>query len=178
MAVTVTWIGHASFRIAGTEAVVYIDELKLTNEFGGPGPLIRDDEFFGLLREDIEALAATREAAAAGDYGLAKKRLLEYMRSRETPVWTFDWRDWDKQRNPKFSTARADRVCEHVFGWFGREADLGPDIDWTTNGFDPEEPAYTPEWTYDLNRFGFWRDLGIVLFFENGQWEEVVEDLP
>ncbi len=141
------------------EAVVYLDELKLTNEFGGPGPLIKDEEFFGLLRDDIEGLAATREAAAAGDYDVAKQHLLEYMRSRETPVWTFDWRDWDQKRDPKFNTTRADRVCQHIFSWFGREADLGPDIDWTANGFDPNEPEFTPEWTYDLNRFGFWRDL-------------------
>lgn len=31
MSVTVTWINHASFRIAGAEAVVYIDPWKLTN---------------------------------------------------------------------------------------------------------------------------------------------------
>ena len=142
------------------EAVVYLDELKLTNEFGGPGPLIGDEEFFGLLREDIEALEPTREAAAAGDYETARERLLEYMRSREGPVWSFDWRDWDQQRNPKFDTSRADRACEHIFGWFRQEANLGPDIDWTANAFDPKEPAFTPEWTYDLNRFGFWRDLG------------------
>lgn len=126
----------------------------------GPGSLISDEEFFGLLREDMEALAPIRYAAAGGDYGAAKEWLLKYMRSREGPVWTFDWREWDKHRDPDFDISKADRVCEHIFSWFGREADLGPDIDWTANGFDPEEPDYTPEWTYDLNRFGFWRDLG------------------
>lgn len=29
----------------------------------GSGPLISDEEFFGLLREDVEALALTRSAA-------------------------------------------------------------------------------------------------------------------
>jgi len=142
------------------EAVVYIDELKLTNEFGGPGSLISDEEFFGLLREDVADLAATREAAAAGDYEAAKEALLEYMRAREAPVWTFDWRDWDQQRNPKFNTSRADRACEHIFKWQGREGQIPGDMDWTYTPFDRDEPAYTPEWTYDLNRFGFWRDLG------------------
>ncbi len=32
MSVTVTWINHASFRIAGAEAVLYIDPWKLTND--------------------------------------------------------------------------------------------------------------------------------------------------
>jgi hypothetical protein len=142
------------------EAVVYVDELKLTNEYGGPGPLISDADFYGLLREDIEALAPTREAAAAEDYDLAGERLLEYMPAREWPTHKFDWREWDKKRDPKYNTAKADYILTHMFSSFHREADLGPDIDWTTNGFDPAEPAYTPEWTYNLNRFGNWVTLG------------------
>lgn len=142
------------------EAVVYIDELKLTNEFAGPGPLITDEEFFGMLRDDIPELASTRQAAAAGDYDKAKVGLLAYMRGRERPIWRFDWRDWDKKRETGYDTSRADRVVAHIFSSFGREVNLGPDIDWTTNGFDPTEPAYTPEWTYNLNRFGQWVDLG------------------
>ena len=142
------------------EAIVYIDELKLTNEFKGPGPIISDEEFFAMLRGDIPELAATRQAAAAGDYARAKAEYLAYMRSRPGPVWRFDWREWDKSREAGYDTRAADRVLTHVFSWFRREADLGPDIEWTSNGFDRAEPAYTPEWTYNLNRFGYWRDLG------------------
>ncbi|MFQ5808634.1 MAG: heparinase II/III family protein, partial [Armatimonadota bacterium] len=141
------------------EAIVYIDELKLTNEFGGEGPIISDEELFGMLRDDILELAAARQAAAAGDYARAKVEYLTYARSPERPVWRFDWRDWDKSRRDDYDTGSADRVLRHVFSWFGREADLGPDIEWTSNGFDPTEPAYTPEWTYNLNRFGYWRTL-------------------
>jgi L-ascorbate metabolism protein UlaG (beta-lactamase superfamily) len=32
MSVEITWIGHASFRIAGTESVVYIDPWKVPND--------------------------------------------------------------------------------------------------------------------------------------------------
>ncbi|MFQ6097470.1 MAG: heparinase II/III family protein, partial [Armatimonadota bacterium] len=142
------------------EAVVYIDQMKLTNEFAGPGPVTKDPEFFNMLRDDIPGLTPTRQAAAAGDYAKAKREFLRYMRSRKKPVWRFDWREWDKQRQPNYDTSRADRVCQHVFSWFGREANLGPDIDWTANGFDPAEPDYTPEWTYNLNRFGAWVILG------------------
>lgn len=142
------------------EAVVYIDRLELRNDIGGPGPLITDGEFFDLLREDIEDLAKPRQAAAQGDYDAADRHLLEYMRSREHPVWTFDWRESDGSRDADFNTARADRAMAHIFKWQGREAQLAEDIDWTASAFDASEPAYTPEWTYDLNRFGFWRDLG------------------
>ncbi len=142
------------------EAVVYIDDLKLTNELAGPGPLTTDQEFFGMLRDDIPGLAATRAAAAAGDFARAKTELLAYMRLREKPVWRFDWRQWDKSRKENYQRAAADRILTHVYAAFGRSKDLGPDIDWTTNGFDPKEPDYTPEWTYDLNRFGWWQVLG------------------
>ena len=124
------------------------------------GPLLTDPAFFALLRGDIERLAPTRAAAARGDFSEAKARLLEAMRARERPVWTFDWRELDEHRDPDFDTAEADRICRHTFGWFKRSANLGPDIDWTANGFEPDEPAYTPEWTYDLNRFFFWQELG------------------
>ncbi len=142
------------------KAVVYIDELTLTNELEGPGPVLSDQEFFGLLRDDVPGLQPTRAGAQAGDYARAKAELLAYMRDRDGPVWRFDWREWDRSRREGYDTREAERVCRHVFSWFGREADLGPDIEWTANGFDPGEPAYTPEWTYDLNRFGFWVTLG------------------
>ncbi len=142
------------------EAVVYIDELRLTNRIGGVGPGLDDAQFYGMLRDDIDALTPVREAAAAEDYDLAAEALLAYMRARETPVHKFDWHEWDKQRNPKYNTAKADTIITHVVNWFGREADLGPDIDWSTNGFDRDEPEYTPEWTYQLNRFSNWVTLG------------------
>jgi len=135
------------------EAVVYVDELRLTNSIGRNGPIITDKEFYGLLRDDIEALAPVREAAAAEDWPLAEERLLEYMRARKTPVHRFDWRDWDKKRDPNFDTTA-------IFRWQGREGRIPGDIDWTYTPFDRNEPAYTPEWTYDLNRFGFWVTLG------------------
>lgn len=142
------------------EAVVHIDELRLTRSIGGEGPGVSDREFYSLLRADIPALAPVREAAAAEDWALAEERLLQYMRTRPGPAHRFDWRNWDQKRDPKFNTAAADRVLQHVFHWQGREGRIPGDIDWTYTPFDPKEPDYTPEWTYDLNRFGFWVDLG------------------
>jgi len=142
------------------EAVVHIDQLELRNDIGGEGPLLTDEEFFSLLREDIEGLAPARQAAAAGDYGSAKQALLEHFRTRQWPAWTFDPGEFDQRREEGYNTSRADYVLSHMFDRFGREADLGPDIDWTFNGFDPAEPEFTPEWTYQLNRFANWQILG------------------
>jgi len=50
----------------------------------------------------------------------------------------------------------ADRVVEH----FRDGYHLGDDINWESNKYDPDEPAFTREWTYGLNRFYHWRTLG------------------
>jgi len=54
------------------------------------------------------------------------------------------------------NVAGADRILEHVYGGYH----LGDDVDWESNKYDPEDPAFTREWTYSLNRFGHWRTLG------------------
>ena len=143
------------------DAVVHIDRLELRTDIGGDeGPLLSDGEFYGLLRDDVAGLEATRLAAAAGDYGTAAVELLEYMRTREEPRWTFDWRDRESSLVEGHNTASADAVMEHSFNFQGRAAELPDDIDWNFNAYAPSEPAYTPEWTYQLNRFGFWVTLG------------------
>ena len=50
----------------------------------------------------------------------------------------------------------ADRVMAHLHGGYH----LGDDIDWQSNKYSPDEPAFTKEWTYGLNRFPHWRTLG------------------
>lgn len=142
------------------EAVVHIDRLELRDDVGGEGPLLSDEEFFGLLGEDIESLAPAREAAAAGDYEAAKAALLEHFRTRSEPAWSFDPREWDTKREAGYNTTAADYVLTHMFNRFGREAHVGDDIDWRFNGFGQDEPEFTPEWTYQLNRFENWRILG------------------
>jgi len=164
---SITFTAEGWGNTPDAKAVVYIDQLTLTNEFKGPGPILSDEEFFGLLRQDLPALQPTLAAAQAGDFAQAKAELLAYMRARQRPVWRFDWRQWDRSRQENYDTRAAERVCQHVFSWYGREANLGPDINWEANGFDPKEPEYTPEWTYNLNRFGFWGTLGQA-YWANG----------
>ena len=50
----------------------------------------------------------------------------------------------------------AERVLEH----FHNDYFLGDDINWESNKYKPDEPAFTKEWTYGLNRFYHWRTLG------------------
>ncbi len=54
------------------------------------------------------------------------------------------------------NVAGADRVLEHFHGGYH----LGDDVDWESNKYDSEDPAFTKEWTYGLNRFYHWRTLG------------------
>jgi len=49
-----------------------------------------------------------------------------------------------------------DTIMKHIYGG----TFLGKKIDWEMNPVDPKLPEYTPEWTYGLNRFAFWRTLG------------------
>jgi hypothetical protein len=50
----------------------------------------------------------------------------------------------------------AEQVMKHIYGGY----DLGQDIDWESNKYVPDDPAFTKEWTYGLNRFPHWRTLG------------------
>ncbi len=50
----------------------------------------------------------------------------------------------------------ADRVCQHLYDGF----QLGDPINWNANKTDPQDPSFTPEWTYSLNRCYHWRTLG------------------
>jgi hypothetical protein len=50
----------------------------------------------------------------------------------------------------------AEQVMQHIHNGYH----LGDDINWESNKYDPDEPAFTREWTYGLNRFRHWRTLG------------------
>jgi len=77
----------------------------------------------------------------------------------------------------------ADRVVAHFKG----DTFLGEDIDWNINQRQPGDPAFTREWTYNLNRFGHWQTLGQA-YWQSGdekyarewiaQMRDWVEDNP
>lgn len=334
------------------DATVYIDSIRLAYEPEQPGPRITDDEFFNLLDLDYPGLEKVKSAFLSDDIELAKQEYLNYMRTREKPVWHFDWRDRPKDLSPtdkavrstveggsegwdyfsqtitvdwkgwkrfelkksSFGEARkpigfdrinyirfsasgwghtpdpslvlhfddfkltadddeghlisdfedgedfrrwdgltsssslsksgdysgkwadmhintsvsirsiphnwekydalrfwihsneatgaqiqlilesdtpnvdsAERVMKHIFKYQGQMGQLEDDIDWTFNPVAQSEPHYTREWTYDLNRFGFWRTLGRA-YWDTGnekyakewilQMRDWVEDSP
>lgn len=55
-------------------------------------------------------------------------------------------------------------VMKHLYTAFPqtypKDFALGPDIDWRVNPRETNDPDYTPEWTYCLNRFDMWQKLG------------------
>ena len=101
----------------------------------------------------------------------ASVRSVSSIRCREVPR---DWTGFEALTFWAYSTAatgdritiiaesetpnvtRAEAILKHIYG--GHH--LGDDIDWETNARDPADPAFTREWTYGLNRFRHWRDLG------------------
>ena len=168
-------INHLSFsgtygdRTPHPDTCLVLDEVRL--EGPTPEPLGRfeapgDFTVWAGLRP-------TREQVKAGETaGLwASVRTAPSIRCREVPR---DWTDFEALAFWAYSAAatgdritliaesetpnltRAEAILKHIYG--GHH--LGDDIDWETNRYDPADPAFTREWTYGLNRFRHWRDLG------------------
>ena len=61
------------------------------------GPITSDEEFFTkVLNLDFPGLADVKAAAARKDWTGARTAYVKYLKTRRTPVWSFDWRDKDK----------------------------------------------------------------------------------
>lgn len=140
------------------EAVVYIGPLKLVYVKPPTGPVTSDAAFFDALNLDYPGLAAVRTAVAAGDLHAAKKAFVTHLKSRQTPVWYFDWHDYNnpQSRRNNYNTAPADKICRNILSSCGIEMDFGEHIDWAAN---PTKLKYN-EWTWQLSRHPFWSTLG------------------
>jgi hypothetical protein len=140
------------------EAVVIMDELRLTWTAPAQGPRLADPEFFGALDLELPALAAVKAAVAAGDYSAARRAFAQHLKARATPCWSFDWRQRPPhaERPAGVNTRAADRVVAHELTSVGIPYQFGPDIDWSIN---PTKLKYS-EWTWQLSRHPFWQTLG------------------
>ena len=82
------------------EADVIIDDVRLEYDPPRPGPRMSDAQFFESLDLARDDLAAVRRAVDAGDLEAAKAAFFAHMRSREKPLWWFDWRERPKRTGP------------------------------------------------------------------------------
>ena len=160
-----------SFTAAGwdntphPEAVVVMNDVRLTWTTVGLGPRLADPEFCAALNLELPALAAVKAAVTAGDYPTARRAFVSYLKARPTPTWHFDWRQRPQpaQRPAGTNTREADRVVAHELTSVGVPHQFGPDIDWSIN---PTKLKYS-EWTWQLSRHPFWQTLGRA-YWETG----------
>ena len=123
------------------------------------GPITSDEEFYGnVLNLFYPGLEEVRRAVGAKDYKAAQKAYVKYLKTRQTPVWSFDWRDFDKasSRVAGYDTSAADKVVDNLLSSCSVPYQYGKHIDWAIN---PTKPYYM-EWTWQLSRHPFWRTLG------------------
>jgi hypothetical protein len=140
------------------EAVVIVDDIRLTWTTLGLGPRLGDADFFAALDLELPALTEVKAAVAAGDYPKARQALARHLRARELPRWHFDWRARPQyaQRPAGVDTREADEVVAHLLPSVGVPHQFGPHIDWSIN----PTPLKYNEWTWQLSRHPFWSTLG------------------
>jgi len=147
------------------EAVVIVDDVRLTWTRVGFGPRLSEADFFGALDLELPALAEVKEAVAAADWPRARQAFVRHLKTREVPRWHFDWRSRPQpaQRPEGIDTREADRVVAHLLTSVGVPHQFGPAIDWSIN----PTPLKYNEWTWQLSRHPFWSTLGRA-YWETG----------
>ena len=140
------------------EAIVHIDEIILTKEPPVTGPRLTDERFFAALNLELPELAPVAAAVAQGDYGAARRAFVAHLKTRQRPLWHFDWRGrpTGDKLPATYDTGEADRIAANDLVSCGIRHQFGDTIDWSIN---PTELKYS-EWTWQLSRHPFWVTLG------------------
>ncbi|NLG13308.1 MAG: hypothetical protein GX561_03765 [Lentisphaerae bacterium] len=140
------------------EAIVNITPIQLVYQPPVQGPRLTDEEFFSLINLDYPGLQNVKSAVENNDFALAKKEFVKHIKTREKPVWYFDWRKFNdpESRIKGYNTASADKVVNNLLSSCGIEHQFGEEIDWSIN---PTKLKYS-EWTWQLSRHPFWQTLG------------------
>ena len=123
------------------------------------GPITSDEKFFcEVLNLDYPGLEEVKAAVSAKDWTAARTAYVRHLKTRRTPVWFFDWRDFDKPsvRVAGYNSSAADKIAGNLLTSCSVPYQFGDHIDWSIN---PTEP-YNVEWTWQLSRHPFWSTLG------------------
>ena len=141
-------------------AVVNIGPIRLLQGDVPPlpkGPRVTDEEFYHALDLDLKGLEAVKTAVKKHDYIQAGHAFAAYLKQRETPHMPQVWNDrpTPENRNPQYNTHPADEIVAHRLTSCEYTHQFGDRIEWLIN----PTPLTYHEWTWQLNRHGFWKTL-------------------
>ena len=123
------------------------------------GPLLSDENFFTrCLNLDYKGLEEVKKHVNNKKYELAKEAYIKFLRERKNVKWLFDWQTFSDKgvRNPEYDRTKADNICGNLLRVCDISYQFGKTINWSIN---PTKPYYV-EWTWQLNRLDFWKELG------------------
>jgi chondroitin AC lyase len=123
------------------------------------GPVTDDQTFFNnILNLDFPGLEKVKEAVEAKDYLAARTAYVKYLKTRTTPIWFFDWHDFNSpnSRIANYDRTAADKVVSNLLVSCGIPYQFGKTINWSIN----PSPLQYEEWTWQLSRHPFWYTLG------------------
>ncbi len=134
--------------------VVSKDSFKIQD-----GPITSDEKFFSeVLNLDYPGLEGVKAAVSKKDWTAARTAYVKYLKTREKPVWSFDWRGFDKDssRVAGYDRTAADQIASNCLTACSVPYQFGDHVNWSIN---PTELEYR-EWTWQLSRHPFWNTLG------------------
>ena len=140
------------------ESVVNVGPFRLVYISPTHGPRVKDKEFFNCLNLDYPGMEAVKAAVADNDLNAAKAAFVKHLKTREKPLWYFDWRKFNdpSSRNPNYNLTNADKYASNLLVSCGIWHQFGDKVEWDIN---PTELKYN-EWTWQLSRHPFWTELG------------------
>ena len=139
------------------ESVVNVGPFRLVYISPTHGPRVKDKEFFNCLNLDYPGMEAVKAAVANNDLKAAKAAFVKHLKTREKPLWYFDWRKFNdpSSRNPNYNLTNADKYASNLLVSCGIWHQFGDKVEWDIN---PTELKYN-EWTWQLSRHPFWTEM-------------------
>jgi hypothetical protein len=143
---------------SGTGKNVKKSQITETQSYISP---MSDSGLFSLLNLDFPGMESVKKYAEAGDFIQAKAAYLAFRREKSQTKWNINPAD-QPSKPAANSFPEANMIMKHIVisSRNAPEAFLGEDINWEFNPVAPDEPHFTREWTWGLNRMYAWDVLG------------------